>query len=224
MMNKTLNNIRQRLLALDTAAVSDALDSIYIAGGIQGIKPQVAGRKIAGPAFTVQYEAHEPEKNTFMNAGTYIDEVPEGAIIVVDNQGREDCTSWGNILTTKALQKNIAGTVIHGSARDVADIRKMNYPLFAANIFMVSGKNRARVRAVQCSLEINGVKIEPGDWIMGDDNGVVAIPRDRLMEVVLLAENVAKTEHQILSSISEGTKLADARRSLGYAAPWGLKG
>lgn len=74
-------------MVLDTAAVSDALDSLYIAGGLLGIKSQVSGKKIAGPAFTVQYESCTPEKNRFMNAGNYIDQVPAGAVIVVDNGG-----------------------------------------------------------------------------------------------------------------------------------------
>lgn len=172
----TQKTIKERLLALDTAAVSDALDSLYISGGLLGIKPQVSGKKIAGPAFTVQYEACTPEKNRFMNAGNYIDQVPARAVIVVDNGGRLDCTSWGNILTTKAVQKKIAGSVIYGSARDITDIRQMDYPLFSCNIYMVSGKNRARVKAVQCTLDIHGVTVCPGDWVFGDDNGVLVIP------------------------------------------------
>lgn len=218
-----LINIRQRLLALDTTSISDALDSLYIVGGLQGIKPQLSGKKIAGPVFTVQYEAYEPQKNTFMNAGNYIDDVPDGAVIVVDNQGRTDCTSWGNILTTKAIQKKIAGTVVHGSARDIADIRKMDYPLFARNIYMVSGKNRTRIRALQCELNINDVKISPDDWVMADDNGVLVIPRHHLLEVILRAENVEKTELRIIDTIIEGKKLKDARNILGYSAPWALK-
>jgi len=79
---------------------------------------------------------------------------------------------------------------MHGSARDISDIRKMTSPLFAANIFMVSSKNRPRIKAMQCGLNINGVKIEPGHWIMGDDNGVLVIPRNNLMEVVFRAENI----------------------------------
>lgn len=218
-----LINIRQRLLALDTTSISDALDSLYIVGGLQGIKPQLSGKKIAGPVFTVQYEAYEPQKNTFMNAGNYIDDVPDGAVIVVDNQGRTDCTSWGNILTTKAIQKKIAGTVVHGSARDIADIRKMDYPLFARNIYMVSGKNRTRISALQCELNISDVKISPDDWVMADDNGVLVIPRHHLLEVIQRAENVEKTELRIIDTIIEGKKLKDARNILGYSAPWALK-
>jgi regulator of RNase E activity RraA len=179
--------------------------------------------KIAGPAFTVKYEACTPEKNQFMNAGNYIDEVPAGAVIVVDNGGRTDCTSWGNILTTKALQKGIAGSVIYGSARDIADIRQMGYSLFSSNIYMVSGKNRARVSAVQCALDIGGVTVCPGDWVFGDDNGVLVIPGEHLEEVIRRAENVENTERKIIGAINGGTSLDVARQQLGYHVPWEAK-
>ncbi|MBE8905463.1 RraA family protein [Enterobacter asburiae] len=215
--------LQSRLLALDTAAISDALDSLYIAGGLAGIKLQAGGGKLAGPAWTVKYEACVAEKNQFMNAGNYIDQVPAGAVIVVDNGGRTDCTSWGNILTTKAVLKGIAGSVIYGSARDIADIRQMNYPLFASNIYMVSGKNRARVSAVQCALQIEGVTVCPGDWIFGDENGVLAIPAEQLEEVIRRAENVEKTEREIINAVREGTSLDEARQTLGYHVPWEAK-
>lgn len=219
----TQHTLQTRLLALDTAAISDALDSLYIAGGLAGIKQQAGGKKIAGPAFTVKYEACTPEKNQFMNAGNYIDEVPAGAVIVVDNGGRTDCTSWGNILTTKALQKGIAGSVIYGSARDIADIRQMGYSLFSSNIYMVSGKNRARVSAVQCALDIGGVTVCPGDWVFGDDNGVLVIPGEHLEEVIRRAENVENTERKIIGAINGGTSLDVARQQLGYHVPWEAK-
>lgn len=75
-----------------------------------------------------------------MNAGNYIDQVPARAVIVVDNGGRLDCTSWGNILTTKAVQKKIAGSVIYGSARDITDIRQMDYPCSPAISIWFLGK------------------------------------------------------------------------------------
>lgn len=224
-MNKILMNmnIKQRLLSLDTASISDALDSLYITGGLKQIKPLLQGKKIAGPAYTVQYEAYQPDENIFMNAGNYIDDVPEGYVIVIDNQGRDDCTNWGNILTTKAKIGKIAGTVINGSARDIFDIRKMDYPLFACNTYMVSGKNRTRVKARQSVLNINDVKITPGDWIVADDNGVIVIPKIYLEEVILRAENIEKTEQSILNMISNGKKLEEARTLFRYDTPWRLR-
>ena len=134
-------NFYHELQQLDTAELSDALDACGIEGALLGIKPVVPGTKLIGPAFTVQYLAFEEQQTEFKNAGNYIDEVPENAVIVIDNKGREDCTSWGDILTQTACMRGIAGTVVHGAARDVKLIREMNYPLYGSAIYMRSGKN-----------------------------------------------------------------------------------
>ncbi|OPB29453.1 RraA family protein [Bartonella sp. WD12.1] len=217
---KNIEILKKRLLALDTAAVSDALDSLYLQAALPNIKPRLNNIKIAGPVFTVQYEAFTPENQTFTNAGNYIDDVPAGSVVVIDNNGRLDCTSWGNILTHKALQQKIIGTVVHGSARDIAEIRALHYPLFTTNIYMVSGKNRARIRATQVPLLIDGIKITPGDWVFADDNGVLILPKAELSEIVYRAENVDKTEARILSALQKGERLEKIRIQEGYEAPW----
>ncbi|MDD9333923.1 MAG: hypothetical protein PV354_09760 [Bartonella sp.] len=97
--NENIEILKKRLLALDTAAVSDALDSLYLQAALPNIKSRLNNIKIAGPVFTVQYEKFTPQNQQFANAGNYIDDVPAGSIIVIDNNGRLDCTSWGNILT-----------------------------------------------------------------------------------------------------------------------------
>ncbi|MCL6229799.1 RraA family protein [Bartonella bilalgolemii] len=124
--NENIEILKKRLLALDTAAISDALDSLYLQAALPNIKPRLNNIKIAGPVFTVQYEKFTPQNQQFANAGNYIDDVPARSIIVIDNNGRLDCTSWGNILTHKALQQKIVGTIIHGSARAIAEIRALH--------------------------------------------------------------------------------------------------
>ncbi|OPB31290.1 RraA family protein [Bartonella sp. AR 15-3] len=218
--NENTEILKKRLLALDTAAVSDALDSLYLQAALPHIKPRLNNIKIAGPVFTVQYEKFTPQNQQFANAGNYIDDVPAGSIIVIDNNGRCDCTSWGNILTHKALQQKIVGTIIHGSARDIAEIRALHYPLFTTNIYMVSGKNRTRVRAVQAPLIIEGIKIIPGDWVFADDNGVLILPSSKLSEIIKRAENVDKTEARILAALKDGKRLENIRVQEGYEAPW----
>ncbi|PIT69148.1 S-adenosylmethionine--2-demethylmenaquinone methyltransferase [Bartonella tribocorum] len=218
--DNNVETFKKRLLALDTAAVSDALDSLYLQAALPNIKPRLDNIKIAGPIFTVQYEAFSPENQTFSNAGNDIDDVPAGSIVVIDNNGRCDCTSWGNILTHKALQQKIGGTVIHGSARDIAEIRALNYPLFTTNIYMVSGKNRTRIRAVQVPLIIDVIKIIPGDWVFADDNGVLILPKSELSEIIHRAENVDKTEMRILAALKEGKRLENIRIQEGYETPW----
>ncbi|MCT8342703.1 MULTISPECIES: RraA family protein [Photorhabdus] len=216
-----IDQIKKRLMKLDSAAISDAMDSLHIPAGLAGIVPRSnVGIKMAGPAFTVRYEPIIPEQGKFLNAGNYIDEVPAGYVIVVDNQGRTDCTSWGNILTFKAVQKGIAGSVIYGSARDLSEVRRLEYPLFTTGVYMVSGKNRAKVAAKQCTLDIGGVAISPGDWVFADDNGALVIPQQHLLTVIERAENVDKTEQAIIEAITNGEDLVNAREKLGYAVPW----
>ncbi|WFQ78920.1 RraA family protein [Xenorhabdus sp. SF857] len=215
-----IEQIKERLMALDSAAISDAMDSLHIPAGLAGIVPRNSGIKIVGPAFTVRYEPIIPEQGKFLNAGNYIDEVPAGHIVVVDNQGRTDCTSWGNILTFKAIQKGIAGSVIYGSARDLSEVRRLAYPLFTTGIYMVSGKNRAKVAEVQCPLKIDDVVVSPGDWVFADDNGALVIPQQHLLTVIERAENVEKTEQAIIEAITNGEDLVSAREKLGYAVPW----
>ncbi|WP_237387884.1 RraA family protein [Xenorhabdus sp. Sc-CR9] len=212
--------IKAHLMQLDSAAISDAMDSLYISAGLAGIVPRNAGTKIAGPAFTVRYEPIIPEQGNFLNAGNYIDEVPTGSIIVVDNQGRIDCTSWGNILTFKAIQKGIAGSIIYGSVRDLSEVRRLAYPLFSTGIYMVSGKNRTQIAATQCTLNIGGVEVSPEDWVFADDNGALVIPKQHLLTVIERAGNVDKTEQAIIEAITNGEDLVTAREKLGYAVPW----
>ncbi|AOM40388.1 RraA family protein [Xenorhabdus hominickii] len=220
MQTTLIEKIKEQLMALDSAAISDAMDSLHIPAGLAGIIPRNSGVKIAGPAFTVRYEPIIPEQGKFLNAGNYIDEVPVGHVVVVDNQGRTDCTSWGNILTFKAIQKGIAGSVIYGSARDLSEVRRLAYPLFTTGIYMVSGKNRAKVVETQCTLKIGDVVVSPGDWIFADDNGALVIPQQHLLTIIERAENVEKTEQAIIEAITNGEDLVSAREKLGYAVPW----
>ena len=120
----------ERLAALPTAAVSDALDALGLPGALHGIGPLTDTARAVGPAFTVRFEP--------------IDDVPAGAVVVIDNAGRTDCTVWGGIMTTLATAKGVAGAVVHGVCRDVATAFALGYPMFSAGRFMRTGKDRVR--------------------------------------------------------------------------------
>lgn len=226
--NSTVYNILQgkpvsifeELYQFDTAEISDALDACGIEGALFGIKSISAGVKVCGPAFTVKYVSYEKKSSEFKNAGNYIDDVPENSVIVIDNNGQEDCTTWGDILTEVALIRKIAGTVIFGAARDIKSIREAKYPLFSSAIYMRSGKNRVYKSAQQCELHIRNVKIHPEDIILGDDNGVVVIPAARANEIIEMAGNIKLTEQHIVESVKKGTSLEEARKLYRYDQPW----
>ncbi|ATL70024.1 RraA family protein [Nocardia terpenica] len=212
-----------RIGRLDTAAVSDALDSLGIPGRLARITARTGHQRIAGPAFTVRYRPAPTGGSEFHGAADYIDTVPAGAVIVIDNNGSLECTNWGNILTYKAMAAGIAGTVVHGSARDIDEIVRMGYPVFSTGVTMVSGKNRVVLDETRCPIRIGDILVEPDDIILADANGALRIPRAIAREVVERAEAVESTEQKILDAVRAGGRLDDARKQFDYTRPWGAE-
>lgn len=199
--------------ALGTATVSDALDKLGIAGQCFGIAPLAPGTPFAGPAFTVRYGPVGAVKGT---VGDYIDDVPVGGVVVLDNGGRLDATVWGDILTEVAHTRGIAATVIDGVCRDTDVARSLGYPISARSHWMRTGKDRVQVEAVAEAVAIGGVRIEPGDWIVGDADGVLAIPAARMAEVFATATAIDEAEDRIRQLVRSGSTLAEARAQTGY--------
>lgn len=210
----------QKLNTYNTTELSDALDACGIEGALLHIKPLAPGMKLCGPAYTVHYADNEIEQVGFKNAANYIDAVAAHSVLVIDNNGRTDCTAWGALLTQMALQLDLAGTVVHGAVRDVAFIRESQYPLFCAGTYMRSGKNRIHKINEQCPLLINDVQINPGDIIFADDNGVLVIPKDLLADVLHKAKHIKLTEEHIATAIKNGSTLEQARADYRYDQPW----
>lgn len=214
-----MNNL-DLLQTFNSSELSDALDSLKIEGALLGIMPLAPGHKLIGPAYTVKYTLYETTVNGFKNAGNYIDHVPKDAVIMIDNEGREDCTTWGGILTQVALYKGIKGTVIHGACRDVQVIRDLNYPVFTRAITMRSGKNRVCKMSEQIEINMGGVVVRPGDIIFADDCGVLVIPEEHVQEIIEKAGNIQLTEDSIVQAVQQGMSLEEARNVHRYDMPW----
>ncbi|MGW4913117.1 isocitrate/isopropylmalate family dehydrogenase [Streptomyces sp. NPDC004270] len=213
-------DVVDRLAALDTASVSDALDSLGIPGVLAGISARVPGARTAGLAYTVTYQPVDRSDGRFRNAANYLDDVPDGSFVVVDNGGSTTCTNWGSLLTAVARSRGVRGTALHGSARDLAEIRAAGYPLFSTGATMVSGKNRVELAATGRRITIGEVTVRPGDVIVADDNGVLVVPAEQAAEVADRAERVEGTESAIAEAVGTGLRLDEARRRFGYAKPW----
>jgi len=199
--------------ALSTPEVSDALDALGLPGSALGIAPISVGSRLAGRAFTLRYVPADLVPGT---VGDYIDDVPPGAVVVLDNAGRIDCTVWGNILTEVAVRRGIAGTVINGVCRDTSVIRSYRYPVFARSCFMRTGKDRVQVAEIGTPVSLGDVRVRPGDILVGDDDGVVVIPKDREGDVLALAQKIADTENQIVEGVRGGARLDETRKAFAY--------
>jgi regulator of RNase E activity RraA len=207
------HDIVTRLRELPTAAISDALDQAGIEGALHGIAPLSNDFRAVGPAFTVRYT---PIDGTVGDTvGDFLDDVPPGAVIVIDNDGRTDLTVWGGIMTEIAAVRGIAGTVINGVCRDVSACLAQNYPLFSRGCFMRTGKDRVRLEAVGVPVTVSAIQIHPGTFICADADGVVAVPADagRIIET---AERVERIETDIVATARAGSTLRAARETLGY--------
>jgi regulator of RNase E activity RraA len=198
---------------METASVSDALDRLRLPGSALGIAPLWPGQRMAGRAFTVRYVPAGAVRGT---VGDYIDDVEPGDVVVLDNAGRLYCTVWGDILTALAHAKGIAGTAIFGVCRDTARARELGYPIYSSGRFMRTGKDRIEVAEVGAAVSLGDVQVRAGDLVVGDDDGVVVVPRTHEGRVLDLAREIAMTEDRILDDARSGISLAEARRKYGY--------
>ena len=212
-MNTTTSDIAARLKAIPTASISDAMDSLGIHGTLHGLAPLTYDFRIGGPAFTVQYEPAGSERGS---VGDFLDDVPPGAVVLIDNHARTDVTVWGGIMTEIAAARGIGGTVINGVCRDLNAALRQNYPLFSRGRFMRTGKDRVRLVAVNTAVTINDVEISPLDIICGDADGALAVPAARAEEIAGIAERIEGVEARIIGAVKAGSTLVQARADLGY--------
>ncbi|WP_369030415.1 RraA family protein [Streptomyces adonidis] len=208
-------DVLRRLRALPTAAVSDALDRAGVPGAVHGLAPLANDFRAVGPAFTVRY-APLDDTTGRGTVGDFLDDVPPGAVIVIDNGGRTDVTVWGGIMTGIAVVRGISGTVIDGVCRDVSASLAHTYPLFTRGRFMRTGKDRVRLTAVNEPVTISGVDIRPGTLVCADADGVVAVPAADAERITESAERIERVEADIVEAVRAGSTLRAAREQLGY--------
>jgi 4-hydroxy-4-methyl-2-oxoglutarate aldolase len=199
--------------ALSTSAISDALDRLQINGQCAGIMPLSRSFRLVGQAFTVRYV---PAGSASGTVGDYIDDLGEGQVVVLDNDGRLDATVWGDLLTATAHQRNLEGAVIDGVCRDSDQSLAVNFPIYSRGRWMRTGKDRVLVDAYQVPVSVGGVRVEPGDLLVGDADGVVCVPLPHVREVLDTATAISAAEEQIRASVLSGVKLVDARRAANY--------
>ena len=200
---------------LDTPAVSDALDRLGLPNGqCHGIAPlDNYAQPVVGTAYTVKYV---PASTPAGSVGDFLDDVQPGQVIVIDNDGRTDCTVWGDIMTEYAGMKKFAATVIDGVCRDVAKAVGDHYPMFSRGRYMRTGKDRVQVEGINVPVTIGTARVCAGDIVVADASGVVVVPRARAAEVAKAAREIEAAEAGIRAELRKGKSMGAARAALGY--------
>ncbi len=196
--------LRDRLMKIGTGPVSDALDK----GGAMSheMRPWSANVRMAGPAFTVQVHTAD-----ILMVAKALAECPAGHVLVIDGHGEKNTALWGGLTTMSALKKSLAGVVVEGSIRDLADIRVSKLPVFARAVVPNAGGAQYAGK-LQIPVACGGVVVQPGDWVVGDEDGVVVIPLVRLEEVVEKAARIVEAETRIAKAIRAGVEVATLLR------------
>lgn len=213
-LTDSLADLPEAARTLSTAEISDALDALRLPGSVPNIGPVAGPARLFGPAFTVRYAP--VDLATPGTVGDYLDDTPAGAVVVLDNGGRTDCTVWGGILSQLAAHRGIAGTVVYGVCRDTAEADAAGYPLQACGRFMRTGKDRVQVEQVGGTVALADVRVSAGDIVVGDEDGVVVVPRARAVEVFVKAIALRDAEAGIVRATREGASLREARRQAAY--------
>jgi 3-hexulose-6-phosphate synthase/6-phospho-3-hexuloisomerase len=178
-------------------------DAMHRKGAMTGILSICGNVKLVGRAVTVQTFAGDWAKPV-----EAIDVANKGDVLVINNDGGTHVAPWGELATLSCVKKGIAGVVIDGAVRDVDDIRAMKYPLFAKAIVPNAGEPKG-LGEINAEIQCCGQYVRPGDWIVGDESGVVVIPAERAYEIARRALEVRKNEERIREEIQRGSTLSE---------------
>jgi len=186
--------IRDLLAQISTANLSDAM---HRRGVLAGLRPVTPGVKLIGPAFTVRAAPGDYAKPV-----EAIDHANPGDVIVVEAGGVGPAV-WGEMASRSAINRGLAGVVIDGALRDSADIQALKFPAFSRLICPNAGEPRG-LGEIAVPITIAGEIVQPGDWILGDDDGVVRIPQDRAAEWANRGMEWCERENRVRQEIIQG--------------------
>jgi 3-hexulose-6-phosphate synthase / 6-phospho-3-hexuloisomerase len=189
----TVENLREGFLKVRTSNISDGM---HRAPCLKNIRPLIPGKKVCGQAVTVKTMPGDWAKPV-----EAIDVAKEGEIIVIDVFGQPPAI-WGELATESAKNKGLAGLVVHGAVRDTSDIRRLDFPVWSKLITSHAGDPHG-LGEINVPINIEGQIIEPGDWIVADDDGVIVIPKARAVEIVNRAADVLEGENRIRQEIRD---------------------
>lgn len=211
-------DISARYLKLYTGAISDILDKRGYRDQVlpHFITPLTAADRIAGVAYTVQgYPCADVTHDDTRKRLQILAGMTPGAIAVWATGGSTDCAHWGEIMSMAARQRGCTGAVVDGGVRDLDFINAMQYPVFARFKCAASVISRWGVADAQIPVKIGGTVIHPGDFVIGDIDGVVVVPMEITVDVLVSAEEVLRREGGMREDLRRGLPVMDAYAKYG---------
>lgn len=211
------HSIAERFRALYTPAVCDVLDGHGLRHQFMdaGLVALDKGDQIAGPAFTILGRADASLDTSTRMGPRVIDSFQPHVVAVYDTSGETHTGVWGELWSAGAQRMGCVGAVVDGGIRDSALIRRIGFPIFHRFRSPADAVGRFTVIEHQTPVTVGGVRVHPGDYVFGDEDGVVIIPQALILIVLEQAEGVKTTEDDIRAAIGRGGRLIDLYKKHG---------
>ena len=207
-----------RLAALDSNTVSDALDFLELPGATYGLRPLWDCPKVVGRASTIQVGPKTEAKPTVHLITPVIDAVTTDDRVLVIAGGPEGVSCWGDIIANAARAKRIRGSVIDGCSRDIEGSESIGYPVYGRGITMISARNRIIQVDSGKPVQMAGVTVNEGDYVIADRCGTVFVPAARIEEVLDLGERIAKRQNGMVMAVRTGRSVAEVMHDKEFEA------
>jgi 4-hydroxy-4-methyl-2-oxoglutarate aldolase len=203
---------------VEVASVSDAMEQLYgqrayMSHDMRPLSPA----KFAGPAVTVQLKKEEHKEGSAASQGMLdvIDASPAGSVYVMVLENGEDYAGIGGLMATAMKYRGFAGAIIDASVRDTPQIRKLQFPVFSRGVAPSTSINHYRVTGVNVPVTCAGVRVNPGDIVTADEDGVVVVPQGQAADVLKKSQELDDIEHRMLPFIEKFRSIKEAVKQFG---------
>jgi len=203
---------------VEVASVSDAMEQLYgqrmyMAHDMRPLAPA----KFAGPAVTVMLKKEEHKEGSAASQGMLdaIDDSPAGSVYVMVVEDGVDFAGIGGLMATAMKYRGFAGAVIDASVRDTPQIRKLQFPVFSRGVAPSTTINHYRVTGVNVPVTCAGVRVDPGDIVTADEDGVAVVPRAKAADVLKKSQELDDIEHRMIPFIEKFRSIREAVKQFG---------
>lgn len=203
--------IATRLADHPTSAISDALDELGIAGAFSGIRAMREGiGRVGGRALPVRFvrKANDPDAWRFGGGvgkplEVVLKTMKAGDFVVMDLDGATNASAWGGLASRLAQRRGVRGTILWGTCRDLEEIRAVGYPVWAVGVCPRRSRNEFAFGSINQPIDVAGVSVAAGDYVIADESGAVCVPHARADEVLALLARIEAQERALEEQVRD---------------------
>src|SRR5579863_5026083 len=203
---------------VEVASVADAMEQLYGQKAYMSHEMRALNvAKFAGPAVTVFLKKEEHKEGSAASQGMLdaIDAAAPGTVYVMVLEDGADYAGIGGLMATAMKYRGLTGAIIDGSVRDTPQIRKLQFPVFSRGVVPSTTINHYRFAGVNVPVTCAGVRVNGGDIIVADEDGVAVVPRARAADVLKKAQDLDNTEHTMIPFIEKFRSIKEAVAKFG---------